>query len=105
MSRGKSLNPWRRRARARSHVAWVQLPQRIRGRPGHFDDVRPSTLAEWRLLGEAGHLLAGLRAGYTPAEIAARRGWSATDLAAAVAQATAWYRARGARWPEETGGR
>jgi len=81
------------------------MPMRVRGRPGHFDDVRQSTLAEWRVLGEAGQVLAGLRAGYTLTEIAAKRGWSAAELKSYVAQAAAWYRDRRARWPEEGGGR
>jgi len=100
-----SMNPARRRARARALVPWVQMEVRVRGRAGHFNDVRQSTLAEWRLLGEAGQVLAGLRAGYTLAEIAAKRGWSAAECAAYVAQVRAWYRERGERWPEEGGGR
>jgi hypothetical protein len=66
----------------------------LRGRPGHFDDMRPSHLEEWRQLGEVGQLLVGLHAGYTEAEIAAKRQWSPTDRRRYFRDALTWLRAR-----------
>jgi len=43
-------------------------------------DASPADIERWKSLGEAGQLVAGIVAGFTPEEVAAKRGWSTMEL-------------------------
>lgn len=67
------------------------LPSRmLHGNAGHFGDVRESVLERWRALGEAGQLIAGIKAGYSPDEVAIKREWTEAELKQYVLEAAAY---------------
>src|SRR5215471_9217610 len=43
-------------------------------------DPNAGDIEHWKTMGEAGQLVAGIVAGFTPEEVAAKRGWSTMEL-------------------------
>lgn len=52
------------------------------------------TLDEWRRLGEVGQLIVGLAAGFSAAEIAHKRGWSAEDFDRYATETAGWLKSQ-----------